>query len=98
LIAVNLNHIKNDLKSAGITESVVYRGNRYFIHRDQIECDFELFEKAYKKFRLKKTKEYAKEIISLYKGEYLSDFEAFWAASKKIKYSEIYDEAKRFLS
>ena len=35
-------------------------GNRYFIHRDQIECDFELFEKAYKKFRLKKTKEYAK--------------------------------------
>lgn len=98
LIAVNLKHIKNDLKSAGITKSVVCRGNRYFICRDHIECDFDLFEKLYKEFKHHKTKAHAKELLSLYKGEYLSDFEALWAAAKRIKYGEIYDEVKKFLS
>ncbi len=96
LIAVNLRHIKNDLKCAGIVQSIVNRENRYFICRDEIECDFDLFEKVYKEFELHNTKEHAKELLSLYKGEYLSDFEAHWAVAKRIRYREIYEEADKY--
>jgi len=96
LISVNLQHLKNDLKAAGIEASVVCRGNRYFLCREKIECDAELFEKAYEAFKLHKTRETAKELLSLYRGEYLSDFEALWATVKRIRYHEVYDELNTF--
>lgn len=96
LIAVNLRHLKNDLECAGIGESVVCKGNRYFICRNEIECDCDLFEKAYEGFKLHNTREQAKKLLSLYKGEYLADFEALWAAAKRIKYQEIYEEAAKY--
>ncbi|MFA7637582.1 MAG: hypothetical protein WCX81_07445, partial [Monoglobales bacterium] len=68
-----------------------------FLCRDEIECDSDLFERAYEEFKNHNTKEQAKKIISLYKGEYLSDSEALWAAAKRIRYREIYEEAERFL-
>lgn len=98
LIAVNLRHMKNDLECAGITESVVCRENRYFICRDEIECDFDVFERIYEEFKLHKSKARAKELLSLYKGEYLSDFEALWSAAKRIRYQEIYEEASNFIN
>lgn len=79
-------------------KSLVCRENRYFICRDEFECDSERFEKAYEEFLLNHNKEQAKKLISLYKGEYLSDFEALWAVAKRIRYREIYEEAKRCLS
>ncbi|MDD4414371.1 MAG: hypothetical protein PHR14_07485 [Oscillospiraceae bacterium] len=94
LIAVNLRHIKNDLESAGIEKSVICLENRYFICRDEIECDFDIFETIYEEFKLHNTEAQAKELLSLYKGEYLSDFEAHWAVAKRIRYREIYTEAK----
>ncbi len=96
LIAVNLSHMKNDLESVGIMESVIYRENRYFICRDEITCDIDLFESAYEDFKLHSTKEQAKNLLSLYKGEYLSDFEALWAIAKRIRYHEIYEEAEKY--
>ncbi len=96
LIAVNLRHIKNDLEYAGIMESVIYRENRYFICRDEIACDSDLFERIYEEFKLHNTKEQAKKLLSLYKGEYLSDFEALWAVAKRVRYHEIYEEAKKY--
>ncbi len=96
LIAVNLAHIKKDLKSAGINTSVIYRENHYCICRDQITCDIDLFEKSYEEFTLHNTKEGAKELLSLYKGEYLSDFEALWATAKRIRYREMYEEAAKY--
>jgi LuxR family maltose regulon positive regulatory protein len=96
LIAVNLRHIKNDLECAGIMGSVIYRENRYFICRDEIACDIDLFERIYEEFRIHNTKEQAKRLLSLYKGEYLSDFEALWAIAKRIRYHEIYEEAAKY--
>ncbi|NLO41174.1 MAG: hypothetical protein GX115_17115 [Ruminiclostridium sp.] len=96
LIAVNLRHLKNDLECAGIAESVICQGNRYFIRRDEIECDSDLFERTYEEFKLHNTKEQAKNLLSLYKSEYLSDFEALWAIAKRIRYREIYEEAKKY--
>jgi two-component SAPR family response regulator len=96
LIAVNLRHIKNDLECAGIMESVIYRENRYFICRDEIACDIDLFERIYEEFKLHNTKVQAKNLLSLYKGEYLSDFEALWATAKRIRYHEIYEEAEKY--
>ncbi|MGI5849139.1 MAG: helix-turn-helix domain-containing protein, partial [Christensenellales bacterium] len=96
LIAVNLRHIKNDLECVGIVKSVVYRENRYFICRDELECDSDLFESAYEEFKLHRTKAQAKELLSLYKGEYLSGFEALWATAKRIRYYEIYKEAVKY--
>ena len=93
LIAVNLSHIRSDLECAGIKEAVTCRGNRYFICRDEIECDIDLFEKAYEEFKLRKTEDAAKKLLLLYKGEYLAGFEALWAINKRIRYDEIYEEA-----
>ncbi len=98
LIAVNLRHLKNDLECAGIGESVICRENRYFICRDEIACDNDLFERTYEEFKLHNTKGQAKNLLYLYKGEYLSDFEALWAAAKRIRYHEIYEEAEKHLS
>jgi LuxR family maltose regulon positive regulatory protein len=96
LISVNLRHIKHDLKNAGIEDAVISRDNRYFIRRDEIELDTDVFDELYRDFRLSPDKEKAKSIIGLYKGEYLSDFEALWATAAKLKYHEIFEEAKRF--
>lgn len=96
LIAVNLAHLKNDLEVAGVDGSVICRENRYFISRDKIGCDIDLYEKAYEEFKLHNTKEQAKKLLALYKGEYLSDFEAHWATAKRIRYQEIYEEAAQY--
>jgi tetratricopeptide (TPR) repeat protein len=95
LIAVNLRHLKNDLECAGIEESVIYRENRYFICRDEVACDIDLFEQIYEEFRLHNTTGLAQMLLSLYKGEYLSDFEALWAVAKRVRYQEIYERAKK---
>ncbi len=96
LIAVNLRHLKNDLECVGLGESVICRENRYFICRDEIACDIDLFERIYEEFKLHNTKVQAKNLLSLYKGEYLSDFEALWATAKRIRYNEIYEEAEKY--
>jgi DNA-binding SARP family transcriptional activator len=96
LIAVNLGHLKNDLGGAGIKEAVVCRENRYFVLRNEMECDTELFEAAAQKFQAQNSREAAQKLLSLYKGEYLSDFEALWATAKRIRYCEIYEEALKY--
>ncbi|MGI5971925.1 MAG: AfsR/SARP family transcriptional regulator [Oscillospiraceae bacterium] len=95
LIAVNLRHLKNDLECAGITEAVVCRENRYFIRRDEISCDSDILERTYEEFKLHNDTEQAKRLLALYKGKYLSDFEALWASAKRIRYREIYEEANK---
>lgn len=92
LIAVNLRHLKKDLECAGLGDSIVCQDNRYSICKDEIMCDSDLFERTYEEFLLHKDKEQAIKLLSLYKGEYLSDFEAFWATAKRIHYAEIYEE------
>jgi len=85
LIAVNLRHLKKDLERAGVKEAICCRGNRYYISCDEIECDSDIFEKTYKEFKNNKNKELAKKLLSLYKGEYLADFEALWSAATRIE-------------
>lgn len=92
LIGVNLAQIKKDLGKLGIDNPIICKNNRYYICRDQIECDFENFEEAAATLKLKENKKESINIILyLYKGEYLSTFEALWATSKKIKYREIFE-------
>jgi LuxR family maltose regulon positive regulatory protein len=98
LIAVNMRHLKNDLECAGIEKSIICRENRYFICRDEISLDADLFARTYEEFKLHNSKEQAKKLLSLYRGEYLSDFEALWAIVKRVKYHEIYEVAKKYLS
>jgi two-component SAPR family response regulator len=61
-----------------------------------MECDTELFEAAAQKFQAQNSREAAQKLLSLYKGEYLSDFEALWATAKRIRYCEIYEEALKY--
>ncbi|MDD2421267.1 MAG: hypothetical protein PHU78_03855 [Heliobacteriaceae bacterium] len=97
LIGVNLAHLKKDLASLGVEEPIINHQNHYRICRDEIECDYELFEEAAEKFRLQNSDEAAQIILSLYKGEYLADFEAFWATAKRIRYREIYEQALDYI-
>ncbi|MDD4238777.1 MAG: hypothetical protein PHT62_09525 [Desulfotomaculaceae bacterium] len=96
LIGVNLAHIKKDLASLGVEEPIINHQNHYRICRDEIQCDYEFFEEAAENFRLQNSNEAAQKIISLYKGEYLADFEAFWSTGKRISYHEIYEQTLDF--
>lgn len=98
LIAVNIMQLRNDLKSAGIVEAIFFRENRYFICKNKFNCDCDVFEKTYEKFKQSNNKDLAKKLIGMYKGEYLADFEALWASAKRIRYREIYEEAENYLS
>ncbi|MDP4152845.1 MAG: winged helix-turn-helix domain-containing protein [Bacillota bacterium] len=88
LIGVNLAQIKKDLTGLGIENAVICHDKRYSICRDEIECDFEIFENKAADL----DKKHPEELMGLYTGEYLSDFEALWANSKRIKYKKIVDE------
>jgi len=77
--------------------SIVCHENRYFIPRDEIECDSDLFERTYEEFKLHNTREQAEQLLALYRGEYLSDFEALWASAERIRYRQIYEEAKSYI-
>ncbi|MET0018174.1 hypothetical protein [Oscillibacter sp.] len=90
---VHLAQIKKDLASLGIEDCTVYNGKMCSICRDEIECDFELFENAAERFRNSGSSKDRQTLMHLYTGEYLSDFEAFWAMPGRIKYSSIYNEA-----
>lgn len=98
LIGVNLAQLKKDLAPLGIEPLILCHEKRYRICREELVCDFELFK------RTAENPEVASEdrgaaILSLYSGQYLADFEAFWAAAKRIEYQKIYEDTlNRFQS
>jgi len=92
LIGVNLTYINKNLAELGIESAVVCQNRRYIVSRAEIECDFELFEKAAESFKSTGNLSDGQRVLDLYTGEYLSDFEAFWATAKRIKYQNIKDE------
>lgn len=93
LIGVNLAQIKKDLASLGIENPIINYEKHYSICMDEIQCDIELFESAVEEYKLQNSNEAAQKILSLYKGEYLSDFEALWSISKRIRYRDAYESA-----
>jgi len=93
LIGVNLSYIKKDLSALGLENLVVNIEKHYSIRRDEIATDADLFEEAARDFEQNGSRKAAQTILSLYKGEYLSDFEAHWAVAKRLKYAEIYQKA-----
>ena len=60
---------------------------------DQIECDFVLFGNMAKSLNSSASREDKLNLLTIYTGEYLSDFEALWATVKRIKYNDIYEAA-----
>jgi len=55
------------------------------------------FEAAAREFELQNSDKAAQKLLSLYRGEYLSDFEAFWAVGKRIKYRALFKKALAFV-
>lgn len=93
LIGVHLAQLKRDLERFGLRAPIVKRNSRYSVRRDEIALDLDLFEAAAAEFEQRKNKDTAEQLLSLYKGEYLADFEALWSISKKIRYQELYTAA-----
>jgi two-component SAPR family response regulator len=98
LIGVNLAHIKSDLSALGIENPVIHLEKHYSIRRDEIVTDVELLEEAVREFEQHESLKGAQTILLLYKGEYLSDFEAHWAVAKRLQYAEVYKRALEFIS
>jgi two-component SAPR family response regulator len=96
LIGVNLAQIKKDLVSLDIMEPIINHEKHYSICMDEIVSDTALFEAAINEFSLQNSNETAQKVLSLYMGDYLSDFEALWAVSNRIKYREAYEKALDF--
>lgn len=97
LIGVNLSQIKKDLAKLGIENPITNSSNYYSICRDEIEYDVDLLEAAIVEFENTNSTESANNILKLYKGQYLSDFEALWATAKRIKYSLVYERAFKLI-
>ena len=76
---------------------MINQEKHYRIRKDEITSDMDLYEAAVKAFELQPSDAAAQQIIALYKGEYLADFEAFWAIPKRIKYRAAYDQALRHI-
>ncbi|MEM5766992.1 MAG: hypothetical protein AAGU32_01645, partial [Bacillota bacterium] len=98
LIGVNLAQIKKDLAALGIADPIQNRGKHYRILMDELATDTAPFEEAVAEFRQRKSAETAKRLLALYGGEYLSSFEAHWAARRRIEYQEAYLEAAEYLA
>jgi two-component SAPR family response regulator len=58
--------------------------------------DTDLLEAAAKKIKEEISNEIAQEYLALYKGEYLSGFEAHWAVAKRIRYAALYEKMKTY--
>lgn len=93
LIGVNLSQLKKDLDCFGIENVILCHEKLYKINQEEMECDNDLYETAAERFELTAEKKEANILLSLYSGEYLSDFEAFWATGKRLKYHTIYENA-----
>lgn len=89
--------MKKDLASLGASDLIIKHRNHYRIHLDEVECDYQLFEAAADRFRMENSCEAAEKILSLYKGVYLSDYEAFWATAKRVRYQKIFEHALEFM-
>ena len=89
--------LKKDLECTGLGELIICRDNRYSIYQDKMEYDISVFEQTYGEFQSQHTEELAAKLLSLYKGEYLSGFEALWAVPQRIRYRKIHDEAEAYL-
>jgi len=96
LIGVNLAQIKKDLATLGVENPIINHEKHYSICRDEFAVDTDLFEEAAKELKLQNSNEAVQNILSLYKGEYLADFEALWAVNKRIRYNEIHERALNF--
>lgn len=95
LIGVNLAYINKDLAALGAKNAIVCQNRRYIVSRAEIECDFELFEVVAESYKCTGNHSDGQQLLDLYSGEYLSDFEAYWATARRIKYQSIYDEVAR---
>ena len=95
LIGVNLSQIKKAVAPHGIDDLIINNYKHYSINSDVVECDIDLYEAAIAEFNSSSTKA-AQKILQLYRGEYLSGFEALWATAKRIKYDEAYEKALKF--
>jgi len=98
LIGVNLAQIKRDLAALDVSNPIRNFEKRYSICMDEIETDVRLFQDAVLSFGEKKGSEAAKRVVSLYGGEYISGFEAHWAAWKRIDFHDAYVRALTALS
>lgn len=97
LIGVNLAQLKRDLIQTGINELIENVNNHYRIVRNGIRVDVDEFDEAARVFRETGSEGAAQKIASLYKGEYLAEFEAFWAVGKRLELDAVYREALRRL-
>jgi hypothetical protein len=97
LIGVNLAQIKKDLAAFGIENPIINTEKHYSICRNEIEYDVDLLEAAILEFNSAEGSESAQKILSLYKGEYLADFEALWATVKRIEFNRAFEKALEYI-
>lgn len=87
LIGVNLAQLKKDLATLGVKNSILTHNKHYSMCRDEIIVDSDLFGEAVEEYNKSESKASLQKILSLYKGEYFGDFEAFWIVKKRVKYA-----------
>jgi DNA-binding winged helix-turn-helix (wHTH) protein len=97
LIGTNLYQINKDLKTLGIENAIICNQKRYSIRTDEIECDFKLFENVSERLHSSDNIGDKQTLLTIYTGEYLSDFEALWAIPKRIEYNTTYEEIVKAL-
>lgn len=89
--------IRQSFEALGASNPILYENERYYLNREEISCDHDLFWQAVEEFRQSDTPENAETVVNLYTGRYLDNLEALWAENSRLKYEESFLEAAEVL-
>ncbi|MFC5701389.1 response regulator [Cohnella faecalis] len=80
LFHTTLYNLRSTLRTAGFPEAVAFGDERYWMRTDDIGCDADRLDAI---LRAGDTAEFAEELLSLYRGDYLETEYYGWAESRR---------------
>lgn len=82
--------IRRAFESLGAKNPILRDGDMYKLDMEEIICDHDAFRQVAGEFRKNPTPENAQRVVDRYTGRYLSDLEALWAESARMRYEEVF--------
>ena len=82
--------IRRAFESLGAKNPILRDGDMYKLDMEEIICDHDAFRQVAGEFRKNPTPENAQRVVERYTGRYLSDLEALWAESARMRYEEVF--------
>ncbi len=89
--------IRRAFESLKAKNPVMHENGLYFLSKEEIVCDRDLYRQAANEFRKRPTPKNAQNVVERYTGRYLDDLEALWAESARRMHEDCFLEAAEVL-